>query len=382
MAITVGTSWYAPIDFGITEKLSSFLGTPVGAYNPAQHAPTIGPETVQNYPRTILAPSGREVQGPLTRTQAIASGDILGTSDSSDTGGSGSGSGTGTNPPTPTPIDPILEEANRLYNSILGLANTAESNIRTQQPQVESNINTAAANSKSVADTQYSRSNQQINEADASAGIRKRNAMADARQALSETMIGGNQRFGRGSDIARALGEYANVGFQKAGSSIIDTYEGVKNKILQAKTNLEQDYTNTIKSIDQWRAEQLTAAQQEFQNQLLSVQSMKTDAEGARTNTRIQALQDLSARIDNINLMAWQYAKNAEANTQSKYQSWVDLINQNFPGLANQAVGADQALGSTISNTNLNPLAASSPNQAMANNYLGRISSKKDELYP
>lgn len=300
------------------------------------------------------------------------------TSDQSSGGSSGGDSGGG-GTPTPQPIDPILEEANRLYSSLMDLAGQAETNLRNQQPGIESGINTAAQNSVNTANTQYARSGQQIAEAETSADIRKRNALADARQALSETLIGGNQRFGRGSDIARALGEYANVGFQKAGSNIIDTYEGVKNKILTAKTNLEQDYQNTLNSIEQWKSEQLTNAQNEFQNQLLNVQSMRTQAEGDRSNLRIQALQELSNKIDNINLMAWQYSQNASTNASSAYTNWINQINSAFPGLANQATGADQALGTSISGMNLSPMSYGTPTGPTPISYVGRTT-KKDEL--
>lgn len=350
---------------------SAPLYSPVGGYGTQSGG--------WNYVQT--SPSGGSWSTTPASNVVTGGGQVLGANDNNTGSGGGGGGGGDNNPPTPTPVDPILEEANRLYGSLMDLAGAAEANIRSQQPGIESNINTAATNSRNVANTQYTRSGQTIAEADVSAGKRKQNAMADARQALSETMIGGNQRFGRGSDIARALGEYANVGFQKAGASIIDTYEGVKNKILQAKTNLEEDYKNTINSIEQWKSEQLTQAQQEFQNQLLNIQSMRTQAEGERSNLRIQALQDMSSRIDNINLMAWQYAQQAGTNAQTKYQNWVAQINQQFPGLANQAVGADQALGSTIASTNLSPMAYGAPNQASPTQYLGQISSKKDELY-
>lgn len=383
MAITAGTSWYMPIDFGVTEAYQRLTGNQIGAYNPLQNPRPAGLDYTNSQANVQNLNQGGAMftnNTPASPNPALVNytGNQYYTGD--DTGGGGGGGGSN-NPPTPTPINPLLEEANNYYNSLMGLANTAESNIRSQQPGIEAGINTAAQNSRNQADTQYARSGQTIAEADVSAGKRKQNAMADARQALAETLIGGNQRFGRGSDIARALGEYANVGFQKAGSSIIDTYEGVKSKILQAKTNLDEDYKNTINSIEQWKGEQLRQAQQEFQNQLLNVQSMRTQAEGDRSNLRIQALQDLSSRIDNINLMAWQYAQNAGTNAQTKYQNWVAQINAQFPGLANQALGADQALGTTISNTNLSPIAYGSPTQQAATQYLGRTSSKKDELY-
>jgi hypothetical protein len=86
MAITLGTKWYMPIDFGITEEIQKKTGTQIGDYNPRQwiQAPRIGEESIQNYPGVQPA-FGGEIQGPASRSQvlgATTSGDSSGGSSS------------------------------------------------------------------------------------------------------------------------------------------------------------------------------------------------------------------------------------------------------------------------------------------------------------
>lgn len=376
MAITAGTSWYAPIDFGVSEGVSSLLGFQVGAYNPAQ-APGQGLDTSLSNERVATLNSGGAINPGGT-----ASFSTYNDPNNFTSSGGAATSGGSTAPTFQTPSDPtggnIMDEINNIYNATMGIADDSESAIRGAQPGVEDSINRSATQSTSVANSQKAEGDRTIQQADISAQKRFQNAIADARQALSEAGIGFQQRFGRASDIGKALGEYATVNFQRAASTTKDALENTQNTIMNAKLKLEDDYKNTLVQIDNWKTDQLNQVRSTFQNQLLAISQMRAGAEGDRSAQRIAALQNLSAQIQQIRTVALQYATQAGQNANQMMAQMTDQINRQLPQYGIQAQGADTGLGNTIANTNLGQPKVQSAGSVNPLAYTGSIKRKED----
>lgn len=236
-------------------------------------------------------------------------------------GGSGSGSGSPT-APEPEGVDNILKAAEEAYNSSMGLAGEVESNIRGSQAGVMDMINRNADENTTLAQNQYNRSDRQIATDTADTNTRFRNAIAAARQALSESMVGAGQRFGKASNIGKALGEYATVQFQKQAGQTRDTYERALTQLQYQKQQLEENFTATMKSINNYKQDAVFKAQQEFQSKLLEVAQMKDQAVQDKAARRIAALTSLRDSINAIKMQSYQFEQQLYAQTQAAAQQW------------------------------------------------------------
>lgn len=283
-------------------------------------------------------------------------------------GGGGGGGDNNNNTPTPSPIDDLLREIDAAYSDAMGSASRAEAVINDNKDQIIGNIQSTGENSKAQAQSAYNQSSQQIAGESQDSNTRYMNAMAAARQALSETRIGTQQRFGRDSQIGRALGEYATVNFQKAAGQASQTYEQAATKLAQLKTNLEEGFKNSVIQINQWVGDSISKAKTDFTNQLLSIESMRQGAAENKSARRITALQNLKASIDNINLTAWQYQQNLRAQTAQQQANW----NQMAEGLK-AYYGSASAVGQANASDNASNAAAYTNNGLMGGGISGGV---------
>lgn len=306
-------------------------------------------------------------------------------------GGGGTGGGSGAtnnnepNPPQPSGNDDIMREIENAFNSAMNYANQAEQMVRSFQPQAEADITSAYNTAKTGLNTSKGQSERIISSEGESATKRFQNALADARQALAEARIGAQQRFGRGSGIGNALGEYSTVNFQRAAGNIKDTYEGTRNKLTDQKLQLEENFRQKTMELEDWKTSQITQAQQQFMNKLMEINAMRESANQNKSAQRISALQDLKNITDSINMQVWQYKQQLYNNIQAANAGALQASNL-LTGFGTQAgqAGAQNSTANDLlmANNNANSMmggGVSAPGQQQNTSLVGSLSRKTDE---
>jgi len=281
----------------------------------------------------------------------------------------------------------IMDEAQRLYDRLVGTAGQIESYLYGQQPVIEGDIRNQGQQNQSLAQTQYDRSGREISTGMTNAEKRAEQAKSQSRQIFNEAGIGYGQRFGANSNIAKALGEYAGTKLQQAFGQARDTMEQSLSQLNEKKMQLEEDFKNTTIQIGNWVTQNINQAKQDLQAKLFEVQSMKDAAATQKSNANIAAIQDYAAKVDAINMQKLQFSQQLAAqraaadlelrnNAQalSAYGSGANTIDlANASTNANNAFNLPTANG-TIAGSGMTSAWASNPG-----NYTGQIASKKTE---
>lgn len=215
----------------------------------------------------------------------------------------------------------IMSAVNDAYNATMNYANQAESTIRGYQPGIEESINRTAGDQEANTRTSYDRGGRVISSAEGSAQQREQNAISAARQALTESQLGAGQRFGRGSDIFKALGEYGTTKFQQTAGQARNVTQQVMGQLAEQKLQLEENFKNTMNQIGTWKQNAIAEAQRMFQDKLLEISSIREGAEADRSAMRIAEIQRLQQTMDQIKFMTYQYQLQAKANAESVGQN-------------------------------------------------------------
>lgn len=247
-------------------------------------------------------------------------------------GGGGGGSTTNNTgvptAPDPVSVDPLLAEANSLFDSLNQYADQAQSAIQNAQPGIENEIRTTGDENRQLLTTTKDRGLATNASEMSDVGKRQKNVASAARQALSETRIGAQQRFGRESGIGRALGEWATVNFQKLSNQSREVYEKAVTALNTQKQQLEQDFTNGMTQINNWVTNKVAESQREFQDKLLQVSAMRADAAEQKAALRIQALSALRDSMQAIQSQTYQFQQSLYLQAQAKAQEWQSTASQ------------------------------------------------------
>jgi hypothetical protein len=351
-------SWGLP-ELGITEMFSGTRNASGGSDNPT----TGTSQTVPTSSFTQLPVQGPS--GPPAGYVAPTSGDTSGGT-SGGTGGQVLGDN---NVPQPEDNSAILKAIEDAYNNAMGYASSAEDYIRGLQPGAEQEITDTATLNRNLADTQKAQGERAVASGETESQKRYQSAISLARQIFSESGLGANQRFGRGSNIARALGEYAGTKMQQTAGQANDIRESTINKLAEQKQQIIENYGNVVQQINNWQTTAMNQIKNDFGAKLLEIQGMRTQAESDKQNARIQALQSMNDQINAIKTQAWQYSQEAKTSAASAASNWQDVYNQLVGGQA--GAGAIDAAGEAANTTltqNINPLSFGSSTQDMASN--------------
>jgi len=378
-SILVPNSWGSDYPTGQSASLkpTSTLGTGPGGANPSigpGGAYPIAGGSLPSFSATGGAPSGPSVT-------------VLG-------GGGGGGTGqtlgtTTNNEPTPPDQGGIMDAINQAYDAAMSYANQTQSTLEGMQPGMEQNVtNTQTANLGTL-NTQKGQGERAVTTEKGDAAKRYQNAISQSRGIFNEAGIGANQRFGRGSQIGRALGEYAGTKFQQAAGNAGDMWQTSVNKLNEAMTQINENYTNGVTQINNWASEQLTNIRNTFQQNLLSISGMRNQAESDKQNARLQALQSYNDQLFAIKSQAEQYNQQIQLNTQgqmSQVQSVADILKQNQQNVSDIGVG-NQVASSELTNNTQPWTYNEAPNTGQATNaYKTGILNKKypdfNEMYP
>ena len=184
----------------------------------------------------------------------------------------------------------LRKEADSIFGDAKRAADKSRGRAQGNYDSLLSDIGSIFGQQRESAATGAQQSARDLDAREQEAQRGKEDIIAQARQILQESGIGAGQRFGADSDIARALGEYANVGFQKAKTSAHNTFQQAKTQIMNQKMKIQEDYMNFIKNIDIQETTQKNDAYRSFQNVLNQIDSMVDQAGSERSNLRIQAI--------------------------------------------------------------------------------------------
>lgn len=308
------------------------LDNPQTAASSAQLKPTVNQQS-------------NEFIGPVK-----PAGQILGTTDKSGSS-SGSGDGTGgttpaTNTPQPADMSAELAELDKFVNEASGRIESAKSSALGA-------IELSASSAIGEAGTTKAQTQKQVETEKSDAITRAKNYIAQARQALSESRLGVGQRYGTGSQLGRALGEYATVNFQKMAGQSEQTLESTMSKLNTLWENAQQNYATTVSKINAWKASAISEAEQNFINSLNSLSEY-------RTGNKIALLSSYRDKVDAIKTTAWTYALQAQQNAKSQQSQIETYLQQLASNYGTQSSGIGTANATDVANMNYNPLETTS----------------------
>lgn len=160
------------------------------------------------------------------------------------------------------------------------------------------------------------------------------NILRQAERSLRDSNIGYGQRFGEGSGMARALGEYATEGVQRTKASAFDTYQRGLGRITDAKMKLQEDFTSTMQNIAATEAKEKNDAWRNFQDRLTQIDQFEFGIEQDRANAVLANISQLKDDLMNISLNAEQFRAQAQ-ETATAYSSQLDtMLNDTTSGVS------------------------------------------------
>lgn len=283
--------------------------------------------------------------------------------------------------PSPTSNEAEMREVDSAYGSAMDFLNRAEQAIRGFQPTVEAGINSTVDMNTQLANTQKAQGERGIATAQTDTQSRLQNAITAARQALQESMAGGRQRFGSGSNITKALGEYGTTKFQQASGQARDSAEQTYRSLAEQTQQLTESYGNAISQLNQWKQTQMQQAQQEFMNKLMEIDSNRNEAAQNKSFQKIQLLQDMRSRADAIKNQAWTFAQNLEAQRQAYSQQIGSSINAFGQGATAGANNAAMTGANAINSVNMTPISATGQATTNPSAITGQTTQKKYDQF-
>lgn len=272
---------------------------------------------------------------------------------------------TGTNPtnnPNPNPTSnpnpnpgnngPSQEELiNQVFQPQMNYLNQAESTLRSSYPSAQQEIEGQYNTSKTSLDTQKASGERDLATQQTQAGQRKEDASSAARRLYDELMRGGVQRFGGASSAGQAYTELNAAEQQRRQGDINTQYQSAMQQIDGYKASLNEKYTTALSELENQKTSALNSARDEFNNRLLEITRMKSEAESNKAAARLDALNQLRNQVYAINMQSLQFAQQLAAQKDASL-SQVETYRQNA---LNYITGGNQAVMGLQANTTLNP---------------------------
>lgn len=339
MAITKGTSWYAPIDFGISEGLSNLLGTQIGAYNPAQSGtPGLDYSGSQERVNAInsggsISPSGQVLgtgvdttYGPQKPTGPGGAYPIAGGTPAPSGGGSNTGY---TNPyDNAQPTGPSQQEIDAGFNPILDVLNQAESNLRSQQPGLIQEAEAQANASRQLLQNEQQAANEQLGRQETQTNQLAQSQTADQRRILQELQTANQQRFGGASSAGQAASELQGREFQRSQFGIQQNAQNALQQIGEQKQAVLRNYNQGLQQLEVNKQQAINQINRTFQDRLLEISARRGETESAKAQARLDALQQYRNQAYQINIARAQFENELRSQAQANSQQLSALEQQ------------------------------------------------------
>lgn len=226
----------------------------------------------------------------------------------------------------------IDENYNQIMNYLGGLEGSARSGYNSITGGINQNYNTSRTN----LDATHQGGVQQINQSQAEGEQRKQDALVAARRLYNELIQGGQQRFGGASSAGEAYAALTGRELQRNNQSTENQFQTFMGQIATAKNNLQIQFENGMRSLEQQRNDALQQAQRDYQSKLDEINARKTMAATDKNNAQLSALQQLRNNIYQINVATAEnsgtlqnFVKQQEAQLSSYEQNVQSKLSEN-----------------------------------------------------
>lgn len=252
---------------------------------------------------------------------------------------------------TPSAPDPFQMAIESAFGSKMNYLNQAESQLRSGQGSIESDILSQAETSKNLLGSNRDASLADVGRAEEQGQVRNEDALSAARRLYNELVTGGQQRFGGASTAGEAYAALAGRELQRNRQQIATDFSSFMGQIEGARQTIQTQFDNGVAQLEQQKNMALNQAKREFQDRLLEISRLRSQAEEDKASARLSALTDLRNQIFQINLAS---SENSQALQQLRTQAEGEL--QRYAQSATQNVGMANTGAQTFSaNTNTNP---------------------------
>lgn len=179
---------------------------------------------------------------------------------------------------------------NDVFQPTFNYLNQAEQTLRGAYPAAQQEIEGQYGTAKQSLDTQKASGERDLAAQATAADTRKEDAASAARRLYQELMMGGNQRFGGASSAGQAFTEINAAEQQRRAGDIQKQYAGAMQQIEGYKSSLNEKYTGALADLENQKNSALNDARNEFNNKLLEITRMRSEAESNKASMRLQAL--------------------------------------------------------------------------------------------
>lgn len=297
----------------------------------------------------------------------------------------GSSPVTGGNPSTPDagsvvpPMDNILAEIDNVFNPTMDYLNNVEGKVNANYPTVQNDINAQYDTSKQSLTGDFNRGTKDINATADEAGSTKEDAVTAAVRLFNELKMGGQQRFGGASSAGQAFSELSNTELMRNMGGIQKTFATTMQKINASKDALGERFTAALTKLETDKLGALRDAKREFDDKLMEIARLKTDAMTNKAQMRLQALQELRNNVFQINVQNLNFKQQLASQKATADTTLTDYAKS----VLENVTGAGNANNELTANVNMNPktsLAMNGGNGISTNpTFTGQIN-KKDEF--
>lgn len=251
---------------------------------------------------------------------------------------------------SPQPQGPSMEEINAVFNPQFDFLNQAESALRADQPSVIEEAQKQYEASLGQLDVGKERSEREIDTQATQASQRKESAMDAAARLYNELVMGGRQRFGGASSAGRAYGELSAREFQRQQGDIRTNYETASQQIAASRVKVEEDYNTSRTQLELQKNSAMNQIRRDFQNKLMDIQRLRGEAESAKAQMRLEALQALRNQVFAIELQNQQFQQQLELQRANSLGT-IQTAEQNLLASVGGATSAKQQFATNTTTT-------------------------------
>lgn len=311
-------------------------GKTVNTVAPKAYAPT----------SPVSSSSPNQTVSPYYMPGGPPSGSYTPTAPSSG-GGGGGGGGTPVNPfANLQPQGPSQQEIDSQFNPIFGVLNQAESNLRGQLPGLISEAEAQANASKGLLNNQRSSANELLGQQEVKTTNTQQNQTAQQRQTLQELQLANKQRFGGSSSAGLAAGELQGREFQRNTFQIGQQAQEALQQIGQQRQVVEREFNQGLQQLEVNFQKAKNDINRQFQDKLLEINARRGEAESAKANARMEALQNLRNMAYQIDVSKAQFAAQLQSQAQQN-SSYLDNVASQYLSATNQGQGAVDSFASS-----------------------------------